>query len=51
MEKKGGSFINLVTFRHSSFEFKEGRAWVWFHVPYPNTEEGSLCCTVRIKQN
>jgi hypothetical protein len=51
LERKNGtvSSFNVMSAKQSVFELREGRAWLWYQVPYPNTEEGSLCCTVRIK--
>lgn len=36
--------------RQSGVEVREGRAWLWYSVTYPNTEEGSLFSTVRVEQ-
>lgn len=50
IEKKYGAVVGLASLQ-SVLELKDNKAWLWYHVPYPNTEEGSLCSTVRIKQN
>jgi hypothetical protein len=50
IEKKLGPFVGLASLQ-SVLELKNDKAWLWYHVPYPNTEEGSLYSTVRIKQN
>jgi hypothetical protein len=42
--------MGLSVGRQSGVEVREGRAWLWYSVAYPNTEEGSLCSTVRVEQ-
>jgi hypothetical protein len=36
--------------RQVGVEVREARAWLWYSVAFPNTEEGSLCSTVRVEQ-
>ena len=36
--------------QHSGVDMREGRASLWYSVTYPNTEEGSLCSTIRVEQ-
>jgi hypothetical protein len=43
--------VGEIGMEGTSLEITEGKALMWYTVAYSNIEEGSLYCTVRIKQS